>query len=64
VGALSRAFYSVVDRGTIDGIVDGAGRLAQAVGLVFVRVQTGHVNTYAFVILVGALAVLGAFVAL
>jgi NADH-quinone oxidoreductase subunit L len=44
--------------------VDGAGRLAQAVGLVFVRVQTGHVNTYAFVILVGVLAVLGAFVAL
>jgi NADH-quinone oxidoreductase subunit L len=64
VGALSRAFYSVIDRGTIDGIVDGAGRLAQAVGLLVVRIQTGHVNTYAFVILVGALAVLGAFVAL
>jgi len=64
VGALSRAFYSVVDRGVIDGIVDGAGRLAQGVGMLAVRVQTGHVNTYAFVIVVGVLAVLGAFVAL
>jgi NADH-quinone oxidoreductase subunit L len=64
VGALSRAFYSVVDRGVIDGIVDGAGRLAQGVGLLVVRMQTGQINTYAFVILVGVLAVLGAFVAL
>jgi NADH-quinone oxidoreductase subunit L len=64
VGGLSRAFSRVVDRGIIDGIVDGAGRLAQAIGLLAVRIQTGQINTYAFVILVGVLVVLGAFVAL
>ena len=55
---------TVVDRGVIDGIVDGTGRLAQGVGLLAGRVQTGQLNTYAFVILVGVLAVLGAYVAL
>jgi NADH-quinone oxidoreductase subunit L len=64
VQALSRAFYSIVDRGFIDGIIDGSGRLAQGVGLLAGRIQTGQLNTYAFVILIGALAVLGAFVAL
>ncbi len=64
VYALSRGFSSIVDRGVIDGIVDGSGRLAQGIGLLAGRVQTGQLNTYAFVILVGVLAVLGAFVAL
>jgi NADH-quinone oxidoreductase subunit L len=64
VYALSRGFNSVVDRGLIDGIVDGSGRLVQGVGLMFGRVQTGQLNTYAFMILVGVIAVLGAFVAL
>jgi NADH-quinone oxidoreductase subunit L len=64
VGALSRGFYTVVDRGLIDGIVDGSGRLVQGMGLMAGRIQTGQLNTYAFMILVGVLAVLGAFVAL
>jgi NADH-quinone oxidoreductase subunit L len=62
VRALSRGFYTIVDRGLIDGIVDGAGRAAQGVGLLFGRTQTGQLNTYAFVIVIGVLAVLGAFV--
>jgi NADH-quinone oxidoreductase subunit L len=61
--ALSRGFASVFDRGIIDGVIDGAGRAAQGVGLLFGRVQTGLLNTYAFVILVGVLAVLGTIVA-
>jgi NADH-quinone oxidoreductase subunit L len=61
VWSLSRAFSSVVDKGIIDGIVDGAGRMAQSVGLVLGRAQTGQVNTYAFVIVLGVLAVLAGF---
>jgi NADH-quinone oxidoreductase subunit L len=63
VMALSRGFYHVFDRGVIDGLIDGAGRAALGVGLLFGRVQTGLVNTYAFVIIVGVIAVLGTIVA-
>ena len=60
---LSRGFSAIIDRGLIDGIVDGSGRLAQGVGLMVGRLQTGQLNTYAFMLLVGVIAVLGAFVA-
>jgi NADH-quinone oxidoreductase subunit L len=63
VQAISAFFSRVVDRGLIDGLVDGSGRVAQGIGLLAGRVQTGQLNTYAFVILVGVLAVLGAFIA-
>jgi NADH-quinone oxidoreductase subunit L len=58
---LSRIFSSVIDRGLIDGIIDGAGRTAQSVGLLFGRIQTGQTNTYAFVIVIGVLLVLAGF---
>jgi NADH-quinone oxidoreductase subunit L len=65
VWALSRAFYSIVDRATIDGIIDGVlGRGAMLLGLTAGRVQTGQLNTYAFIIIVGVIVVLGAVVAL
>ncbi len=63
VYALSRGFSSIIDRGLIDGIVDGSGRLAQGVGLMVGRLQTGQLNTYVYVLLVGVVLVLGAFVA-
>jgi NADH-quinone oxidoreductase subunit L len=63
VVAVSRIFATAFDRHAIDGLIDGAlGRGAQAVGLLMGRMQTGLVNTYAFVIIVGALAVIGTFV--
>jgi NADH-quinone oxidoreductase subunit L len=62
VMALSRGFSSYFDRGVIDGVVDGAGRVAQGLGLMLGRLQTGLLNTYAFVIIVGVLAVLGTVV--
>jgi NADH-quinone oxidoreductase subunit L len=62
VRGISNAFSKIVDRGIIDGMIDGTGRLAQAIGMLAVRVQTGQLNTYAFVLLVGVVAVLGAFV--
>jgi NADH-quinone oxidoreductase subunit L len=63
VYGLSR-FFSGLDRWLIDGLVDLFGRTAQGVGLLAGRLQTGYLNTYAFVIIVGVLVVLGTFVAL
>jgi len=58
---ISRVFSSVVDRGAIDGFIDGIlGRGAMLVGMAAGRVQSGQVNTYALVIVVGVILVLGA----
>jgi NADH-quinone oxidoreductase subunit L len=62
VVGLSRAFARF-DLSFIDGLVDFAGRTTQALGLAFGRIQTGQVNTYAFVLVVGVIIVLGSFVA-
>jgi NADH-quinone oxidoreductase subunit L len=61
VGWFSRAQWGF-DR-VIDGTVDFFGRMAQALGLWVGRAQTGYVNTYAFVLILGVLVVLGSFVA-
>ncbi|HEX2093808.1 MAG TPA: NADH-quinone oxidoreductase subunit L, partial [Longimicrobiaceae bacterium] len=63
VYALSR-FYATFDRVVIDGLVDSFGRVAHGLGMAAGRLQNGQLNTYAFVIIVGALVVLGTFVAL
>ncbi|HEX2204771.1 MAG TPA: NADH-quinone oxidoreductase subunit L [Longimicrobium sp.] len=62
VEGLSRAFARF-DMGVIDGLVDFTGRVSQTLGLFLGRLQTGQVNTYAFVLVVGVLLVLGSFVA-
>jgi NADH-quinone oxidoreductase subunit L len=61
VGRLSHAFSRVVDHGLIDGLIDGSGRMVQGLGILLGRLQTGHLNTYAFILLVGVLAVLASF---
>jgi NADH-quinone oxidoreductase subunit L len=61
VDRLSRLQWAF-DRG-LDGTVDFFGRLSQSLGLWFGRAQTGYVNTYAFVLILGVLALLGSFVA-
>ncbi|HEX8906691.1 MAG TPA: NADH-quinone oxidoreductase subunit L, partial [Longimicrobiaceae bacterium] len=63
VGWLSRTFARF-DMGVIDWTVDLFGRLSQMFGIAFGRLQTGQLNTYAFVLVVGVVIVLGAFVAL
>jgi NADH-quinone oxidoreductase subunit L len=63
VAGLSRGFARF-DMGVVDWLVDLFGRLSQMFGIAFGRLQTGQVNTYAFVLVVGVLIVLGSFVAL
>ena len=55
----SRFCWKVIDAGIIDGIVNGVGWAARAAGFVISMFQTGTLNTYAFVITVGALIILG-----
>jgi NADH-quinone oxidoreductase subunit L len=63
VQGLSRGFARF-DMGVVDWLVDLFGRLSQMFGIAFGRLQTGQLNTYAFMLVVGVLIVLGSFVAL
>jgi NADH-quinone oxidoreductase subunit L len=55
----ARLVADVVDRRVIDGAVNGIGVLVQRVSTAGRLVQTGFVRTYAVVLFVGAVAVLG-----
>jgi NADH-quinone oxidoreductase subunit L len=59
----SRTFlWRLVDNGLIDGFfVNGSAALARGFGWVGSRLQSGNVGAYAWVLVVGVLAVLGAF---
>ncbi|MFN2635890.1 MAG: NADH-quinone oxidoreductase subunit L [Gemmatimonadaceae bacterium] len=61
--AFSRTIlWRVVDNGIIDGLlVNGSAGLARGFGWIGSRLQTGNVGIYAWVLVVGVLAVLGAF---
>jgi len=61
--SLSRnVLWRIVDNGFIDGFfVNGSAALARGFGWMGSRLQTGNVGTYAWVLVVGVLAVLGAF---
>ncbi len=51
-----------IDQGLIDGVaVNGSGYFARAVGWIGSQLQSGQVGTYAWVLVLGVLAVLGAF---
>jgi NADH-quinone oxidoreductase subunit L len=59
----SRAgLWRLFDIGVIDGLVNGLGRAVREVGDGVRRVQFGFVRSYAAIILLGALAVIGYFV--
>jgi hypothetical protein len=49
----------VIDAKVIDGVVNGVGWAARALGFVVSMFQTGTVNMYAFVLTIGALIILG-----
>jgi NADH-quinone oxidoreductase subunit L len=59
---VSRSFlWRVVDNGLIDGLlVNGSAVLARGFGWLGSRLQTGNVGIYAWVLVVGVLAMLGA----
>ena len=61
--ALSRSFlWRFVDNGVIDGFfVNGSSRLARGFGWLGSRLQTGNTGFYAWVLVAGVLAMLGAF---
>jgi NADH-quinone oxidoreductase subunit L len=61
VNVSRRVLWRGIDVGLIDGIVNGAAGLMRGFGRAGSWMQSGQVGTYAWVLLVGVLAVLGAF---
>ncbi|MBA2339012.1 MAG: NADH-quinone oxidoreductase subunit L [Pyrinomonadaceae bacterium] len=56
--------WKIFDAGVIDGMVNGVGRAAQSFGGLARRLQPGFVRSYAAIILLGALVVVGYFTVL
>jgi len=56
---LSRFSWRVIDAGIIDGTVNAVGLLARGFGWFGSLFQTGTVNTYAFILSLGVLVILG-----
>ncbi len=59
VVATSRFLWRVVDRVVIDGTVNAVGAVSRGSGWFGSLFQTGQLNTYAFILALGALALLG-----
>jgi NADH-quinone oxidoreductase subunit L len=59
---LSRFFWKWIDQVLIDGTVNAVGSLARGFGWFGSLFQTGQLNTYAFILTLGALAVLGVLI--
>ena len=62
VGVSRAVLWKGMDTGLIDGLlVNGSAQLARGFGWLGSRLQSGQVGTYAWVLIVGVVAVLGAF---
>jgi NADH-quinone oxidoreductase subunit L len=62
LGVSRRVLWRGMDSGLIDGLlVNGSGLLMRGLGWMGARLQSGQVGTYAWVLVIGVLAVLGAF---
>jgi len=61
--AISRnVLWRVIDNGLIDGfLVNGSAAVARGFGWMGSRLQTGNTGTYAWVLVIGVVAMLGAF---
>ncbi|MEX0842859.1 MAG: hypothetical protein WD120_00790, partial [Gemmatimonadota bacterium] len=62
LGALSRFCWRWIDTVLIDGTVNAAGTVTRGFGWFGSLFQTGQINTYAFIVTLGALAVLGVLI--
>jgi NADH-quinone oxidoreductase subunit L len=58
--AASRFCWKVIDAGIIDGTVNAIGWFSKGIGWGVSMFQTGSLNTYAFILTVGVLFILGA----
>jgi NADH-quinone oxidoreductase subunit L len=62
VNVSRKVLWRGMDVGVIDGLlVNGSAYLARGFGWLGARLQTGRVGTYAWVLVIGVIAVLGAF---
>ncbi len=62
VGVSRSVLWKGMDAGIIDGLfVNGSAVLARGIGWMGARFQSGHVGTYAWVLILGVLGVLSAF---
>jgi NADH-quinone oxidoreductase subunit L len=62
VGVSRQLLWRGIDVGLIDGLgVNGSAYLARFVGFIGSQFQSGRLGTYAWVLTLGVLAVLGAF---
>ena len=57
-----KGLWKGIDVGFIDGIVNGIGHFVMELGNVLRRMQVGFVRSYAAIILLGALVVIGYFI--
>jgi NADH:ubiquinone oxidoreductase subunit 5 (subunit L)/multisubunit Na+/H+ antiporter MnhA subunit len=55
-------FHRGVDVALIDGIVDGTGMTVEGSGEGLRQAETGNVQHYAFVYLLGAIAIVGYYI--
>ncbi len=55
---LSVFFHQVMDKGLIDGIVGGTGKMANESGKILRLLQTGNVGFYVFMMVIGIIALL------
>jgi NADH-quinone oxidoreductase subunit L len=56
---ISRFAWRVIDQGVVDGVVNGVGNLTRALGWFGSLFQSGVVNTYALILTIGVLVILG-----
>ena len=57
LNAISRLSYQFIEKGVIDGIVDGSGQLVSGISGVLRTIQHGKVGTYLFGFVIATLII-------